>query len=56
MNKMLYVICNNEIYTQETVVNLVYPPYWKKLSKENRIQCVVWMFENLLKQLNLLIF
>lgn len=53
INKKLSIICNNETYTQETVMTLVYLPYWKRLSKEDRFQCVVWIFENLLEQQNL---
>lgn len=48
-----YISCNNNIYSQYSVLDLVYLPYWNLLSKEDRIQCIVWIFKNLKEQLKL---
>ena len=53
INTRLSIDYNGEAYLQETVMDLIYLPYWKKLSIEDRLQCIVWIFENLLKELEL---
>lgn len=53
INTRLSIDYNKEVYSQETVMNLIYLPYWKGLNIEDRLQCIVWIFENLLKELEL---
>ena len=52
INQRLTVGCN-DTYTIDTVMNAIYLPFWKELNKEDRLQCVAWIFEKLLKELNL---
>ena len=53
LNNRLSVDCNHKTYTQEMVLNVVYLPCWKELSKADRYQCIIWVFDYLLKKLNL---
>lgn len=36
INKRLSIDYNNELHSQETVMNLIYLPYWRGLSIEDR--------------------
>ncbi len=53
INKRLSIVCNSTIYTKETVMDAIYLPHWMQLSEEGRAQCIVWIFDNLVKELNL---